>query len=129
MLELFVHTAFKSHSGVYLPWKIDCDALSDQDLDCIVRVVAPITRYNVAVGIPRGGLRLAHAFNNYSPHAGRPRGRATLLVDDVLTTGRSLTAMRAQLHPMRCTGFVLFARSTPPPWVRALFILNEQYRP
>lgn len=36
-MTLFKDEQFESAAGISLPFKIDCDALSDEDLACIVK--------------------------------------------------------------------------------------------
>src|ERR1700722_3264701 len=92
-VSLFTDGEFVAHSGVTLPFKIDCDALTDADIATLAKEISRRTKFSVVVGIPRGGLRLAAALEQYcQPSA------PVLIADDVLTTGRSMEAER-HLHP------------------------------
>ncbi len=119
-MNLINYGNFLSHSGLRLPYKIDCDALSDRDIESLGHIIAgKIPAYDKVVGIPQGGLRIANALQNYiNPHTSR-----TLIVDDVLTTGKSMEEMRLKLlgDGFPIDGVVIFARTTPPPWIRAVF--------
>jgi hypothetical protein len=122
--DLFVAGDFAAHSGGMLPWKIDCDALSDASITAMAKEIASRIHFGIAQGIPEGGRRLASALRQYE-YRNDP---LILLVDDVLTTGGSMEETRAGLlaagvPPDRVAGVVLFARRTPPPWVRAVFQL------
>ena len=121
-MELFQLGKFKSHAGIDLPWKIECEALSLLDWKCIAEMIldCEMTSFRTVVGIPRGGIALA---NELQKHAtGEPRHR-TLVVDDVLTTG---TSFREYLRKnswgetdVLC--WVVFAREGCPPWIKSLF--------
>src|SRR5438045_760509 len=103
-MNLFVDGEFTSHSGIRLPFKIDCDALTDADIDTIANVISQRFNFSYVYGIPRGGERLASALRKY--RIGNTK--LTLIVDDVLTTGSSMEEARRQF--MRPTqGVVIFA--------------------
>lgn len=69
-VSLFDPRPFVSHSGLRLPWKIDCDALSDEDLSALARLVARRIRFGAVIGIPRGGIALRPAIESI-PHCRR----------------------------------------------------------
>jgi len=64
-MNLFVKEDFISHAGNPLTWKIECDALSDDDWACIAHmIVEQETRpFSKVVGIPRGGKKLEKALH------------------------------------------------------------------
>jgi orotate phosphoribosyltransferase len=113
MTDLFVSKEFISHSNIPLTWKIECDVLTDADLKTLAKVVSERFRFGSVVGVPRGGLRFAAALAQYATGSGR-----RLIVDDVLTTGRSMNEMRQNESDI---GLVIFARGTCPPWVIPIF--------
>jgi hypothetical protein len=102
---LFRRGAFTSAAGLPLDWKIECDALTPADWECIAYVgaqmVPPFWR---VLGVPRGGLPLAQAFQRHVTRG----ARHTLICDDVWTTGKSMRAVAAGLPDWH--GFVAFAR-------------------
>ncbi len=112
-MSLFNHGEFVLHSGESTNWKLDCDALSDDDIRAIAAIVGPIIYFSSIVGVPRGGTRLAAALSPYC----RDAGWATLIVDDVLTTGRSMEQARGKITG-KAKGFVIFARGPMPKWVQ-----------
>lgn len=121
-MNLFQSGDFWLHSGDFSSWKIDCDALSDSDLATLAAVAVRnlVPFYGVA-GIPSGGLRFAGALESFvDKHASR-----FLIVDDVLTTGASMSAWMRKLEEDGCavTGLVIFARKQPPIGVEAIFKL------
>ena len=86
--DLFQQSNFKSHAGLDLTWKIECDAISDAEWECFARMISEIEtrQFSKVVGIPRGGVKLQNALSNYvSGDANDP----ILIVDDVWTTGTS----------------------------------------
>lgn len=126
-MTLFRLGSFKLHSGGTSNWKIDMDALDDEDVAAIAmlgaRMVGP---FDCVSGIPRGGLRLAEAMSEYvSDDMCAP----CLIVDDVLTTGKSMEKAKRDLESeaapgTRVVGLVAFARGPLPPWVKAVFTYN-----
>jgi hypothetical protein len=123
---LFEAGGFKAHSGKILPFKIECDALSDAEIHLLANLVLglrPGARYSRIIGVPRGGLRLAESLRL---KAGVPDPMApNLIVDDVLTTGRSMDETAKAECCGAAMGAVLFARGPCPFWVKPVFSLNE----
>lgn len=127
---LFRRGRFRLNNGEESWFKIDCDALSDEDLDTLALLVAEDSRvgtFHKVEGVPTGGLRFAKALERYAlskyTDAQNPR---VLIVDDVLTTGGSMERQRAGRD--RVQGVVIFARGKCPDWVVPLFqmdILND----
>lgn len=121
---------FTSHSNFQLPWKIDCDALSDGDIESLVKLICWKFAFGEVYGVPRGGVRLAEALKPYCRE-----GYPLLIVDDVLTTGRSMIAAFDQQHggagnklTKRPIGVVIFARGPCPDWVWPIFTVNELFQ-
>ena len=119
-MNLFQQGEFRLHSGGFSRWKIDCDALTDDDLATLAKLAAVrITKtFGKIIGIPSGGLRFAHALTPYITSG----SAITLIVDDVLTTGESMRAVRNK-NP-DSWGLVIFARQEPPSWINALFVMG-----
>ena len=119
---LFQSLNFKSHSGLELKWKIECDAISDPEWFTISQMIMEISPpFKEAVGIPRGGTKLGNLLNQYG--TGK-RKDPICIVDDVLTTGGSMNEFLRKRHwrnPTDYIGWVVFARIKPPEWVTALF--------
>ena len=110
---------FSSHSKFQLPWKIDCDGLDTRDWECIANIIRWKFAFGRVVGIPRGGLRLQHLLENHVEF-----GYPTLIVDDVLTTGRSMEEARKSIDgPV--IGVVVFARGKVDDWIWPIFTVNE----
>ena len=121
---------FQTHSGLQLPYKIDCDALSDGTIDELAKVIAWKFAFGRVIGVPTGGLRLARACERYVDRNVDATGRyyPTLIVDDVLTTGASMNEMRSEVNrnePTVPIGFVIFNRAPCPKWVWPFFTVNE----
>ena len=122
MSKLFQSVDFKSHSGLELTWKIECDALSDPEWFTISQMIMEITpSFKAAIGIPRGGTKLGSLLNQYG--TGK-REDPICIVDDVLTTGESMKEFKTKRtwrNPTDYIGWVVFARTNTPDWVTALF--------
>ena len=119
---MFEWKEFTSHSGKSLRWKIDCDDLTDEDIECIARIIHNQLklRFCKVYGIPSGGMRLAAALQKYCSKS----SSRTLIVDDVLTTGNSMINARQELikrgeKPVE--GVVIFSRGPCPPWIISIF--------
>lgn len=122
-MNLFQLGNFTLHSGQPSRWKIEMDALTPDDWGCLavmmMDTLKPYPAFSEIIGVPRGGLPLARAFGEcrLAMYPRSPR----LIVDDVLTTGKSITAL---MQPGDL-GWVVFARGPCPPGVRALFYMPE----
>lgn len=121
---------FQLHNS-FSHWKIDCDCLTDDDIEAIAKLLSErIPIFSDIVGIPTGGLRLAKAMEKYMIDGPFP----LLIVDDVLTTGKTMERYRDMLdHPYletKCIGIigaVIFARGDWPEWIIPLFILGSMW--
>ncbi len=116
-MSLIETNLFTSHSGLLLNWKIDCDFIDDTSLDHLASIVESKFFYRDVVGIPRGGLRFAEKLKRSSNRL----AHSTLLVDDVLTTGKSFIDM----YKPGDLCVVIFARGPCPPFVHPIFRMWE----
>lgn len=111
-----------SHSGLTLPFKVDCDALDDATIANIAQVmIARLPTFGPVFGVPRGGLRLAAAIRRLKAGSWDD---PVLIVDDVASTWASMEEARLS-HP-DAVGAVIFDRSTirRPAWCSALFTVT-----
>lgn len=119
-MSLFQLGKFVSHAGKELDWKLECDALTQDDWECLAKMISERCQFREVYGIPRGGVPLANALEKYCTN----RSNTRLVVDDVYTTGKS---MREVMKP-EDIGFVVFAREKiwvePTFYVRALFTMD-----
>ncbi len=96
-------------------FKIECDALTHDDIECIAYLIQQRTgSFSRVVGIPRGGLRLSEALEQYCSEG------PVLICDDVLTTGGSMERMRERIGG-ETMGVVIFSRGKCPEWIKPLF--------
>lgn len=119
-MTLFQQGNFRSHSGLLLHWKVECDALSDGDWDCLAMLAATriLPSFCEVEGVPTGGQRFAEALSFYARSWGK-----LLIADDVCTTGASLEKQRADRDAI---GIVAFARSRDcPSWVTPIWTLHK----
>ena len=120
-MGLFVQQWFTGNSGLELPWKIECDALTDDDIATLAfMLIEVIPPFGEVEGVPRGGLRIADALQQYVTEG------PLLIVDDVLTTGGSMERQRAGRDAI---GAVLFARGWTMDWVTPLFTMTQPWKP
>jgi len=122
-MNIFQEVDFKSHSGLDLSWKIECDGVSKKEWKCLAEMIMDYEKrpFQSAIGIPRGGVMLGSYLNQYSTE--NPDD-PILIVDDVLTTGGSMEVFKRERmfrNPTKYIGWVVFARGFPPQWCRALF--------
>ena len=113
-MSLFRIGDYTLASGRRARFKIECDALMDEDWLALAELIAARVAFSEAVGVPRGGVKLAKALAGFATYGRR------LVVDDVLTTGGSITKLMGPDD----LGFVVFARGPLPPRVRALFVMD-----
>lgn len=114
--ELFKFGFIELHSGGRSNFKIDCDALTDGDINTLAHLIAKGFRFSKVVGIPTGGDRLAYALQKWTKEYG-----PLLIVDDVLTTGNSMEKEKAKYPYLHVLGVVIFARGPYPSWIYPMF--------
>ena len=121
-MGLFKLGDFTLHSGGKSFFKIDCDALTDEDWATLARLTyESVPKFKKVIGIPDGGLKLAKALRAYRfPNPENP----VLVVDDVLTTGKSMERVRQSVGA-NCIGVVVFARGECADWITPLFRLSN----
>lgn len=125
-MSLFVKRKIRLHSGQQSDFKIECDALTDNDWDCLAFMISEKMDYKSAWGVPEGGKKLAEALMRYRT---ADMELPSLICDDVLTTGNSMKEYREYLVKNRMIGenikgIVIFARNDCPDWIEPLFTLN-----
>lgn len=120
-MSLFQRGTFKLASGQTSDFKIECDALTDEDWATLAYLLAQrLPVFGSVEGVPRGGLKLAAAMWPFTT----PSSNNICVVDDVWTTGGSWTRyVEEKIGP--CFGAVVFARGQLPDNVRALFRMPE----
>ena len=116
-MDLFMRKDFTSHSGHLLTWKIECDALTEEEIETLALIISERLQFGDVIGIPSGGLRIASALEPYKTEG------PTLIVDDVLTTGKSMEKVKEQYPD--AIGVVLFSRTQKlPEWITSVFTLS-----
>lgn len=131
-MSLFKSGEFTLHSGKVSNFLIDAEALTDEDLDALAKLVITqgfnTGKFKQIIGVPRGGLRFAEALKKQSPLDAK--SSTVLLVDDVYTTGESLKAaceeQKKNTSVIDIYGLVIFDRSDGMilPWVEAVWTLH-----
>lgn len=122
-INLFQSGSFTLNSGKKSFFKIECDAATDADIETFAKMISGFMFFKSVEGIPTGGDRLAKALEKYI----EPQAKWHIIVDDVLTTGKSMEKARAAgiaKHPI--FGFVLFSRGKCPSWIIPLFQMPER---
>lgn len=124
-MSLFIKKDWEMHSGGKSNFKIECDALTDEDLETLAYLIYSKFKFSRVMGIPTGGTRLAEKLKNYVIE-GEDK---ILIVDDVLTTGTSMEQAKHVHHRNlidtdQITGVVVFARGKCPDWVHPIFDMS-----
>ncbi len=121
-MNLFQWGAFTSASGKPLQWKIECDALTDEDWQCIANIgMYVLPPFGGVAYVPTGGAKLARAFKPYCM-LGTDRW---LVVDDVWTTGKSMWDHVETMNITDWVGFVAFSRGPMPNNVKCFMRTTE----
>ena len=116
--NLFQLGKFMLHSRGTSEWKIDCEeGLVDEDLQMLAHVVSKHFKFCHVVGVPEGGLKFADALR---PYATTNAKDPILIVDDVLTTGASMSAAKREFGE-NVIGVVIFSRGDSLDWVTPIF--------
>jgi hypothetical protein len=122
-MNLFIKKDFKSHSGLPLKFKIECDNLSDGDIETLAWIVSERFDFREVYGVETGGTRFSKALEKYKS----TNSSNILIVDDVLTTGNSMRDYLKKIDhdiPMetRVIGVVIFSRNRAvPKWIYPIF--------
>lgn len=120
-MNLFQLGSFDLHSGENSDYKIECDALTNEDWEALAYLIQKRENFRKVVGVPTGGIKLADALSKYvidDPYL------PVLIVDDVLTTGKSMEEHKKKLNESYVLGYVVFARVRCPAWIYSLFQMN-----
>ena len=131
--NLFEWGEFTSHAGNQLQYKIECDAFTNDDWDCLAKMVMQYeTRpFSSVEGIPRGGVPFANALSQFA--TGKSEHQP-MIVDDIYTTGKSFYEYRKEHYDGYLSSaiitWVVFARGPVPNMesTRALFYLPGSWR-
>lgn len=120
-MNLFQKGTFRLHSGEHSDFKVDCDFLTDGDIETIAWMlnINLWKNFGSVEGVPTGGLRLASAMRQY---ACPDETDCVLIVDDVYTTGHSMHEQRADREDV--LGVVIFARKEPEFWIVPFMMLG-----
>lgn len=117
-------------SGRESGFKIECDRLSDEQIHTFAWMIKEQMDFRRVVSVPRGGNRLARALINFT----RPFSKHILVVDDVLTTGESISEVMdreeeklSRDSSFSVIGVTMFARGELPPDVTALFSMDSMF--
>ena len=121
-IDLFQSVDFISHSGLPLTWKIECDAISDDEWKTLAKIVKEYEPkpWCEVLGIPRGGLKFAAALDEYST---RSSNHPLLIADDVYTTGKSFRDFSNNFPDKELLKWCVFTRNAIKEDVNALFTL------
>lgn len=110
--NLFQAIEFTTHAKLKSNWKIECDALCDDDWITLARLGScMVESFGRAYGIPNGGLKFAEALNEFSDKS----SSQIIIVDDVCTTGTSLIEFSKQFE-YQPLAVVAFNRGSFSPW-------------
>lgn len=123
---LFRKDAFVSHSGLPLEFKIECDALMEEDWKTLAYMVSKRFQFRSVFGVPEGGRPFEYALREYTADG----AKHVLIVDDVLTTGNSMEQTREVLKQTfdysDIIGVVVFARARTADWIKPIFQMWEE---
>jgi|SRR6185436_1125577 len=121
-MNLFVKQNLKLDTGQTLPITIDCNALTDADYDCLAKIIGRKLQFKKVIAASGGGLKLEKALEKCCVE---DETFATLIVDDVLTTGATMSNMKVNLNDPNVIGVVIFAVGKCPEWVMPIFTFWE----
>ena len=117
-MNLFIKEDFISHAGLPLTWKVECDALDENDYEALAKIVSEKMTFRDVKGIPRGGIPFEKALK---PYCSNNDNDPLLICDDVYTTGTSIR----EVYEDGALGIVVFARNEiQDDWVKAIWQLS-----
>jgi orotate phosphoribosyltransferase len=107
-------------SGLKSNFKIDCDDLTEFDLHSLALYAKDlIPKFKEVYGVPTGGLRFANQMKKFKSNTGN-----ILVIDDVFTTGKSITEFINDNELTDVQGLVIFARNQPFDWIKSIFTMT-----
>lgn len=117
---LFQTGDFLLSGGERSEWRINVEELDVDSIKTLARLISTEINFSVVEGVPTGGERLAGELRKHAD----PLSGKLLIVDDVLTTGKSMERQRAGRSAI---GVVIFSRSQDiPSWIRAVWTIWEE---
>ncbi len=130
-INLFQKKRFQMHSGGWSDFKLECDALTTDDYDTLAFLVSRRISFKKVIGVPRGGLMFADSLLQYENH----QSDKYLIVDDVLTSGKSMIEQRVKLvqksefsdNDSDYIGVVIFSRGKVQDWIQPIFRLDSLF--
>jgi len=128
-VNLFQKGAITLRSGKKSDYKIECDALTQDDWEGIAAAIMEeklLLPFSGVSGVPRGGVPLANAMMQYVT----PLADTLLICEDIVTTGGSMERWHAKLAADQAVkfrwvaGVCFIARGNTPIWVTPLLKLR-----
>lgn len=118
-MDLFQSGNFTLASGAKSEWKIECDAISDNEWNTLAKMAVEILPpFGSVEGVPTGAVKFADALRIYATQG------PLLIAEDVVTTGGSMERFR---NGRDAIGVAVFSRGAHPDWVKPLFIMNQRW--
>ena len=127
MTNLFQYKKFKLHSGGVSHFKIECDAITEDDYKTLAKIVSKKFKFKNVHGVPRGGMPFEKALKEYASDD----NNNLLIADDVLTTGGSMEEAKLKFQNQnydQIFGIVVFARGDSPAWIQSVFKMQEFFK-
>jgi hypothetical protein len=131
--DWLIQKNFIRHSGSPADFKIECDALTDTEIETFAYLIHKRFRFRSVLGVPRGGLRIAEALMQWREI---DDSLPPLIVDDVGTTGASMESFHKDckfisgetinvVYGNKCIGVVLFwvGKDVAPSWIHPIFTM------
>ncbi len=123
-MSIFIQKHFFMNSGGKTHFKIECDGLTNEDWITLTKLISKKYHFKKVFGIPTGGIKLAKLLNI---HYKSSKSDCILIVDDVLTTSRSMEEKKKELindlniKEENIFGVVIFSRGICPDWIKPIF--------
>lgn len=120
MTSLFETGSFKLANAGYSSFRINADVLTVDDWNALTHLALQIIPpFGSVVPVPTGGIPFADALKPYTTEG------PVLVVDDVLTTGKSIIDMSAQFEDSIL--LVAFSRMPRAQWFHTIFTLDYRF--
>jgi len=129
---MIVNDKFKSSSGELLPFKIECDKLTNEDAIEYAKLIGNNYSFRKAIS-PETKSRFVKGLVKHLNKLSKPNGALDyIIVDDVFTTGASMQSVLKYLKTKHeiysARGIVIFSRGDYPGWITPIFELNKFFR-
>lgn len=134
-MPLFQSGDFLLHSGQHSAWKLECEAITLDEMKVIAKLLAErLPAFSRTVSVSEDSNNPATILRGCLAQYAEETNKTLIVVDDVFTTGSTMSSARRKLQESyvysqyNIMGAVIFAREPIFDWIIPLFTLSPVIR-